>query len=53
MEILKINKNGMLVLPKSLIPIFKPSDEIACFANGDTLILKKVTPPYFQKYPKG
>lgn len=45
MQTLKIDKNGKLVIPKALRSRFKPSDKIACFAEGDTLILKRVNPP--------
>ena len=40
MQTLKIDKNGMLVLPKIAQSIFRPSDEIAWFVDGDTFIVK-------------
>lgn len=45
MQTLKIHKNGTLVIPKALRAIFKPSDKIVCFAEGDTLIIKRINPP--------
>ncbi len=45
MQTLKINKNGMLVIPKTLRAIFKPSDKLAWFIEGDTLIIKRINPP--------
>ena len=45
MQTLKINKSGTLVIPRTLRTIFKPSDQIAWFAERDMLILKRVTPP--------
>ena len=44
MQIVKINRDGTLVIPKSLRSIFKPSSKVVCFAEGDTLILKKLSP---------
>ena len=44
MQTLKIDKNGMLVLPKIAQSIFRPSDEIAWFVDGDTFIVKKINP---------
>ncbi len=42
MQNLKIEPNGVLVIPKALRGMFQPSDKIACFVEGDTLILKKM-----------
>ena len=44
MQTLKIDKNGTLVLPKIAQSIFKPSDKIAWFVDGDTFIVKKINP---------
>lgn len=49
MRTLKIDKNGALVLPKTLRAIFKPSDKLAWFIEGDTLIIKRINPPNFQR----
>jgi hypothetical protein len=43
MQTIRIGEKGSLVLPKTLRSVFKPSDEIAWFSEGDTLILKKIT----------
>ncbi|TET09423.1 hypothetical protein E3J84_05120 [Candidatus Aerophobetes bacterium] len=45
MQTLKINKDGMLIIPKTLQAIFKPSDKLAWFIEGDTLIIKRINPP--------
>ena len=45
MQTLKINKGGTLVIPRNLRTIFKSSDQVAWFAEGDMLILKRITPP--------
>ncbi len=45
MQTLKVNKNGVLVIPKTLRAIFKPSDKLAWFIEGDTLIIKRINPP--------
>ena len=45
MKTLKIDKNGTLSIPKDLRAIFKPSDKLACFVEGDMLIIKRITPP--------
>ncbi len=45
MQALKVEKNGVLVLPKGLRAVFKPSDKLAWFTEGDTLIIKRVNPP--------
>lgn len=45
MQTLKIDKKGTLVLPKAIQTIFKPSDKIAWFVEGDTLIIKRINPP--------
>lgn len=45
MQTLRIEKNGILVMPKSLHTVFKPSDKLAWFIEGDTLIIKKITLP--------
>ena len=45
MQTLKIEKNGLLVIPKSLRTIFKPSDKLAWFIEGDTFIIKRINPP--------
>ena len=44
MQTLKIDKNGTLVLPKIAQSIFRPSDKIAWFVEGDTFIVKKINP---------
>ncbi|MDO8748088.1 MAG: hypothetical protein A2321_02290 [Omnitrophica WOR_2 bacterium RIFOXYB2_FULL_45_11] len=44
MQTLKIDKNGTLVLPKIAQSIFRPSDKIAWFVDGDTFIVKKINP---------
>lgn len=44
MKTLKLNKNWTLTIPKDFRAIFKPSDEFACFVEGDTLIIKRITP---------
>lgn len=45
MQLLKINSDGTIIIPKLLRSIFKPSDKIAWFVEADTLILKKLNPP--------
>ena len=45
MQTLKVDKNGVMVIPKTLRSIFKPSDKLAWFAEGDTLIIKRLNPP--------
>ena len=45
MKTLKLNKNWTLTIPKDFLAVFKPSDEFACFVEGDTLIIKRITPP--------
>lgn len=45
MQTLKVDKNGIIVIPKTLRTIFKPSDELAWFTEGDTLIIKRLNPP--------
>jgi len=45
MQILKINKNGALIIPKTLRAVFKPSDKLAWFMEGDTLIIKRINLP--------
>lgn len=45
MQLLKINNDGTIIIPKLLRSIFKPSDKIAWFVEADTLILKKLNPP--------
>lgn len=49
MNTLKVSSNGTVVIPKNLRSIFRPSDKIVYFAEGDTLILKKVIPPVLSK----
>ena len=44
MQTLKIDKNGTLVLPKIAQSIFRPSDKVAWFVDGDTFIVKKINP---------
>lgn len=44
MQTVKINENGTLVIPKTLRSTFKPSDELAWFSEGDTLIFKRIMP---------
>ena len=45
MQTLKVNKNGALTLPKTIQAKFKPTDKLAWFVEGDTLIIKRITPP--------
>ena len=45
MQTLKVDKNGVVVIPKTLRTIFKPSDKLAWFTEGDTLIIKRLNPP--------
>ena len=45
MQTLKIDEDGTLTIPKALRAIFKPSDKLACFVEGDTLIIKRISPP--------
>ncbi|MGR3316912.1 MAG: AbrB/MazE/SpoVT family DNA-binding domain-containing protein [Candidatus Anammoxibacter sp.] len=45
MQTLKIDKNGSLNLPKDIRDVFKPSDKLAWFIEGDTLIIKRISPP--------
>ena len=45
MQTLKVDKNGGMVIPKTLRSIFKPSDKLAWFTEGDTLIIKRLNPP--------
>lgn len=45
LQTLKIDKNGSLNLPKNVQEIFKSSDKLAYFVEGDTLIIKKISPP--------
>jgi bifunctional DNA-binding transcriptional regulator/antitoxin component of YhaV-PrlF toxin-antitoxin module len=45
MQTLKINKNWTLTIPKAFRSHFKTSDELACFVEGDTLIIKRINPP--------
>lgn len=45
MQSLKIGKNGLLVTPNIIKAIFKPSDKIVWFIEGDTLIIKRINPP--------
>lgn len=43
MTTLRIKENGTLTIPKIWRSIFRPSDKIAAFLEGDTLIVKKIT----------
>lgn len=49
MNTLVISPNSTIVIPKNLRSIFRPSEKIVYFAEGDTLILKKITPPLASK----
>ncbi|MGR3176579.1 MAG: AbrB/MazE/SpoVT family DNA-binding domain-containing protein [Candidatus Anammoxibacter sp.] len=49
MKTLQVDKNGVLVLPKTLRAIFKSTDKLAWFAEGDTLIIKRISPPKLSK----
>ena len=42
MEAVKITNKRTIVLPKSM---FKPTDKVVTFREGDTLIVKKLNPP--------
>jgi len=42
MKTIKLNRQRTIVLPKS---IFKPTDKIVTFCEGDTFIVKKLNPP--------
>ena len=42
METVKITNKRTIVLPKSM---FKPTDKVVTFREGDTLIVKKLNPP--------
>ncbi len=44
MQTIKITQQGELVILKILRGMFKPSDKIVWFAEGNTLILKKINP---------
>ncbi len=45
MQTLKVDKNGVMIIPKTLRAVFKPSDKLAWFTEGDTLIIKRLNPP--------
>lgn len=45
MHTLNISKNGIITVPKSISSIFKPTDKLAWFTEGDTLIIKRINPP--------
>lgn len=51
MQTLKVDKNGVMVIPKTLRSIFKPSDKLAWFTEGDTLIIKRLNPPKLSEMP--
>lgn len=49
MQTLTVKANGNISLPRS---IFKPQDKLAFIQEGDTLILKRLTPPHISEIPK-
>jgi hypothetical protein len=44
MKIVKINKDGAIVLPDDLLRFFPSMSELAIWSKGDTIVLKRVTP---------
>ena len=40
---IKMLDNGTLVIPRTLRNFFKPDEKIACFSEGDTLVIKRMT----------
>lgn len=49
MQTLKVRADGTISLPRS---IFKPQDKLAFIQEGDTLILKRLTPPHISEIAK-
>jgi hypothetical protein len=49
MELAKV-VNGTIELPSSLARWLGQNDELAVFAQGDTLILKKILPPRLTEF---
>ena len=39
----KMLDNGTMVFPRALRNFFKADEKIACFSEGDTLVIKKIT----------